>query len=75
MIKFTNNIFDMKDMRLADIILGSNITRQTLIAISTMESEFIALDKCRKKAEWLRHFLEDISKVDKACASNLHSLE
>ena len=25
-----------------------------------MEFEFIALDKCRKEAEWLRHFLEDI---------------
>ncbi|PON42144.1 hypothetical protein TorRG33x02_336450 [Trema orientale] len=26
-----------------------------------MESEFIALDKYGEEAEWLRHFLEDIS--------------
>ena len=25
-----------------------------------MESEFIALDKAREEAEWLRHFLQDI---------------
>ena len=36
-------------------------TKQTCIARSTMESEFIALDKAGEKAEWLRHFLEDIS--------------
>ena len=35
-------------------------TKQTCIARSTMESEFIALDKAGKEAEWLRHFLEDI---------------
>ncbi|KAL0325206.1 UNVERIFIED_CONTAM: Retrovirus-related Pol polyprotein from transposon TNT 1-94 [Sesamum radiatum] len=29
-------------------------------ARSTMESEFIALDKAREEAEWLRNFLEDI---------------
>ena len=27
---------------------------------STMESEFIALDKVGEEAEWLRNFLEDI---------------
>ena len=32
---------------------------------STMESEFIALDKCGEEAEWLRHFLEDIPKWKK----------
>ena len=34
-------------------------SKQTCIARSTMESEFIALDKAGE-AEWLRHFLEDI---------------
>ena len=33
---------------------------QTCIARSTMESEFIALDKAGEEAEWLRHLLEDI---------------
>jgi transposase InsO family protein len=35
-------------------------TKQTCIARSTMESEFIALDKAGEEAEWLRQFLEDI---------------
>ena len=35
-------------------------SKQTCIARSTMESEFIALDKTGEEAEWLRHFLEDI---------------
>ena len=35
-------------------------TKQTCIARSTMESEFIALDKAGEEAEWLRNFLEDI---------------
>ena len=35
-------------------------SKQTYIARSTMESEFIALDKAGEEAEWLRHFLEDI---------------
>ena len=37
-------------------------SKQTVISISTIESEFIALDKCGEEAEWLRHFLEDIPK-------------
>ena len=36
-----------------------------LIARSTMESEFIALDKAREKAEWLWNFLKDISNQPK----------
>ena len=36
------------------------ILNQTCIARSTMESEFIALDKVAEEAEWLRNFLEDI---------------
>ena len=35
-------------------------TKQTVIARSTMEYEFIALDKCGEEAEWLLSFLEDI---------------
>ena len=35
-------------------------SKQTCIARSTMESEFIALDKAGEEAEWLCHFLEDI---------------
>ncbi|XP_071688027.1 secreted RxLR effector protein 161-like [Rutidosis leptorrhynchoides] len=34
--------------------------KQTVIARSIMESEFIALDKCGEEAEWLRQFTEDI---------------
>ena len=38
-------------------------SKQTVITRSTMESEFI--DKCGEKAEWLRHFLEDIPRWPK----------
>ncbi|KAF3455626.1 hypothetical protein FNV43_RR00263 [Rhamnella rubrinervis] len=34
-----------------------------------MESEFIALDKCGEEAEWLRHFLEDVPRWPKPCAT------
>ncbi|WJZ87171.1 hypothetical protein VitviT2T_006572 [Vitis vinifera] len=40
-------------------------SKQMVIARSTMESEFIALDKCGEEAEWLRHFLEDIPRWSK----------
>ena len=35
-------------------------SKQTCIARSTKESEFIALDKAGEEVEWLRHFLEDM---------------
>ncbi|XP_073133688.1 secreted RxLR effector protein 161-like [Henckelia pumila] len=35
-------------------------SKQTCIARSTMESEFIELKKATEEAEWLRNFLEDI---------------
>ena len=35
-------------------------SKQTCIARSTMESEFIALDKAGEEAEWLHQFLENI---------------
>ena len=40
-------------------------SKQTVISISMMESKFIALDKCGKKAKWLLHFLEDIPRWSK----------
>ncbi|PHU13801.1 hypothetical protein BC332_15006 [Capsicum chinense] len=36
-------------------------SKQTCIAQSTVESEFIALDKAGEEAEWLQNFLKDIS--------------
>ncbi|PHT58324.1 hypothetical protein CQW23_00687 [Capsicum baccatum] len=35
-------------------------SKQTCITRSTIESEFITLDKADEEAEWLRNFLEDI---------------
>ncbi|KAK4374913.1 hypothetical protein RND71_005590 [Anisodus tanguticus] len=35
-------------------------SKQTCIARSTMESEFIALDNAGEEAEWLHDFLEDV---------------
>ena len=46
-------------------IVSWKSSKQTVIARSTMESEFIALDKCGEEAEWLRHFLEDIPRWPK----------
>ena len=45
---------------LAGAAVSWKSSKQTVIARSTMESEFIDLDKCGEEAEWLRHFLEDI---------------
>ena len=45
---------------LAGAAVSWKYTKQTCIARSTMESEFIALDKAGEEAEWLRRFLEDI---------------
>ena len=63
-----NWISDTKDSKSTSgfvFILGGGAvswksSKQTCIARSTMESEFIALDKAGEEAEWLRHFLEDI---------------
>ena len=35
-------------------------SKQTCITRSTMESEFIALDKAGEEAVWLQNFVEDI---------------
>nr|GFC44940.1 zinc finger, CCHC-type [Tanacetum cinerariifolium] len=40
-------------------------SKQTVIAKSTMESEFIALDKCDEEADGLRQFVEDIPRWPK----------
>ena len=45
---------------LEDATVSWKSSKQTVISRSTMEYEFIALDKCGEEAEWLRHFLEDI---------------
>ncbi|XP_075086149.1 secreted RxLR effector protein 161-like [Nicotiana tabacum] len=36
-------------------------SKKTCIARSTMESQFIILDKAGEEVEWIRNFLEDIS--------------
>ena len=46
-------------------IVSWKSSKQTAIARSTMEFEFIALDKCGEETEWLRHFLEDIPRLPK----------
>ncbi|XP_073057052.1 secreted RxLR effector protein 161-like [Primulina eburnea] len=63
-----NWISDMKDSKstsgfvftLGGAAIAWKSSKQTVIARSTMEYEFIALDKCGEEAEWLRHFLEDV---------------
>ena len=55
-----NWIFDIKDSKFTSgyvFTIGATISwkssKQTIIARSTMEYEFVALDKCGEKAEWL----------------------
>ncbi|PKI65479.1 hypothetical protein CRG98_014137 [Punica granatum] len=65
-----SNITDSKStskyvFTLAGATVSWKSSKQTVIARSTMKSEFIALDKCGEEAEWLRHFLEDILKWEK----------
>ncbi|XP_047314621.1 secreted RxLR effector protein 161-like [Impatiens glandulifera] len=63
-----NWISDMKDSKsksgyiftLGGAAISWKSSKQTIIARSTMESEFIALDKCGEEDEWLCLFLEDI---------------
>ncbi|KAD4384795.1 hypothetical protein E3N88_24963 [Mikania micrantha] len=63
-----NWISDMKDSKstsgyvftLGGAAIAWKSSNQTLIARSTMESEFIALDKAGEEAEWLRQFVEDV---------------
>lgn len=68
-----NWISDIKDSRstsgyvftLGGAAISWKSSKQTVIARSTMESEFIALDKCGEEAEWLRQFVEDIPRWPK----------
>nr|GEZ33645.1 zinc finger, CCHC-type [Tanacetum cinerariifolium] len=68
-----NWISDIKDSRstsgyvftLGGAAVSWKSSKQTVIAKSTMESEFIALDKCGEEAEWLRQFVEDIPRWPK----------
>ena len=41
-------------------VIAWKSSKQTLIATSTMESKFIALESAGKEAEWLRNFLSGI---------------
>ncbi|KAH9671079.1 hypothetical protein KPL70_017207 [Citrus sinensis] len=69
-----NWIYDVKDSKstsgyvftLAGAAVSWRSSKQTVIARFTMESEFIALDKCGEEAEWLRNFLESIPKWPKS---------
>ncbi|GKF68380.1 hypothetical protein Tco_0198059, partial [Tanacetum coccineum] len=66
-------ISDIKDSRstsgyvftLGGAAISWKSSKQTVIAKSMMESEFIALDKCGEEAEWLRQFVEDIQRWPK----------
>ncbi|GKA49062.1 retrovirus-related pol polyprotein from transposon TNT 1-94, partial [Tanacetum coccineum] len=68
-----NWISDIKDSRstsgyvftLEGDAISWKSSKQTVIAKSTMESEFIALDKCGEEAEWLCQFVEDIPRWPK----------
>ena len=63
-----NWIFDSDEIKSTNgyvFTLGAGVvawksSKQTLIATSTMESEFIALESTGKEAEWLRNFLSRI---------------
>ncbi|GJX45234.1 retrotransposon protein, putative, ty1-copia subclass [Tanacetum coccineum] len=71
--KAITRISDIKDSRstsgyvftLGGAILSWKSSKQTVIAKSMMESEFIALDKCEEEAEWLCQFVEDIPRWPK----------
>ncbi|GJV51810.1 retrotransposon protein, putative, ty1-copia subclass [Tanacetum coccineum] len=50
---------------LGGAVISWKFSKQTVIANSTMESEFVALDKCGEEAEWLHQFVEDIPRWPK----------
>nr|GEV19682.1 zinc finger, CCHC-type [Tanacetum cinerariifolium] len=66
-------ISDIKDSRLTSgyvftlggVAISWKSSKQTVIAKSTMESEFITLDRYGEEAEWLRQFVEDIPRWPK----------
>ena len=72
-----SNVKDFKSHSGYVFTLGGGVvswksSKQTVIARSTMESDFISLDKCGEEDEWLR--LRGYTKMAKACASNMHTL-
>ena len=50
---------------LAGAAVSWKSSKQTVITHSTMEAEFVALDKCAQEAKYLRQFLEDIPRWPK----------
>ena len=50
---------------LAGATVSWKSSKLTVIARSTMEYEFIALDKSGEEAEWLHYFIEDIMRWPK----------
>ncbi|KAK4382543.1 Retrovirus-related Pol polyprotein from transposon TNT 1-94 [Sesamum angolense] len=67
----------MKDLGEADVILGGGAiswksAKQTCIARSTMESEFIALELAGQEAEWLRNLIGDIPLWGSTAPVSLH---
>ena len=65
-----SNVKDSKSHNGYVLTLGGTtvswkFSKQTIIAISTIKYEFIALDKYGEEAEWLRHYLEDIPRWPK----------
>nr|GFA64785.1 zinc finger, CCHC-type [Tanacetum cinerariifolium] len=68
-----NWISDIKDSRstsgyvftLGGTAISWKSFKQTVIAKSTMESEFSALDKCGEEAKWLHQFVKDIPRWPK----------
>ena len=50
---------------LAGAAVSWKSSKQTVIAKSTMEYEFIVLDKCGEEIEWLCHILEYIPRWPK----------
>ena len=60
-----SNVKDLKSQSGYVFTLGGatiswKSSKQMIIAKSTMESKFIAQDKCGEEVEWLHHFLDDI---------------
>ena len=45
---------------LGGAVVSWKYSKKTCISRSTIDSKFIALDKAREEAKWLRHFLEDM---------------
>nr|GEY48393.1 ribonuclease H-like domain containing protein [Tanacetum cinerariifolium] len=66
-----NWIFDIMNSRstsgyvftLGGFVISWKSSKKTVIAKSTMESEFIALDKCGEEVKWLRQFVEGIPRA------------